>query len=229
MDIEGLGSQVIDQLVEAGLVETPADLYRLSTEQLVTLERMGSKSAQNLVDAIEASKQVRLDRLLFALGIREVGQVTAKSLAQHFQRLDALAQADVEQLEAIEDVGPIMAHHIAAFFSEGHNQAVIDDLLAQGVAPESPQRPQGSAQTPLMGLVFVITGKLESMGREDARAALEALGAKVTGSVSSKTDALVAGEAAGSKYDKAQQLGVRILDEDGLRAVLGNPESFAVE
>ena len=226
MDIEGLGTQVIDQLVEAGWVETPADLYRLNKDQLITLERMGDKSAQNLIDAIEASKQVPLDRLLFALGIREVGQVTAKALARHFKSVSALATASAEALEAIDDVGPIMAGHIEAFFAEPHNQAVIDELFSLGVEPT---RPKAWQDTPLAGLSFVITGRLDSMSREAAKEALEALGAKVTGSVSSKTHALIAGEAPGSKFDKAQQLGIKILDEAGLEALLGNPSAFTLE
>jgi len=226
MDIEGLGSQVIDQLVEAGLVETPADFYRLTVDQLIELERFGQKSAKNLIAAINASRSVNLDRLLFALGIREVGQVTAKALARHFKSLDALASADAETLEEIDDVGPIMAAHIEAFFQEPHNQGVIDELLALGVSPQVPETP---TETPLTGLSFVVTGRLSSMSRDQVKAALEALGAKVTGSVSSKTSALVAGDDAGSKYDKATELGVRILNEEALKALLNNPSGFAVE
>lgn len=219
MDIDGLGERLLEQLVERDLVQSPADLYRLDQETLSKLERMGEKSAANLVASLEASKSVTLGRLLFALGIREVGQVTANSLARHFGTLDALSEASVEALESVPDVGPVMARHIHAFFEEPHNAEVIRALLDAGVHYE-PEKPRRKADLPLAGRTFVLTGSLDRMTRSEARSALEALGAKVSSSVSKKTSAVIAGAEPGSKLEKARDLGVEILDEDGLGELL---------
>lgn len=228
MDIEGLGTQVIAQLVDAGLVETPADLYRLGHDALVGLERMGDKSAQNILDAIDASRQARLERLIFALGIREVGAVTARSLAKHFGTLEHLARATADELEQVPDVGPIMAQHIEAFFAEPHNQKVIEDLLALGIRYDAVEVRDTDSQ-PLNGQTFVLTGKLSAMSRGEAKEALENLGAKVTGSVSKATTAVIAGEDPGSKLEKAQALGVKVLDETELLGLLNDASTNAVE
>ncbi len=219
MDIEGLGSKIIDQLVELDLVGDPADLYALRMETLADLERMAEKSAQNLVDAIERSKDVPLGRLLFALGIREVGEVSARNLARHFGGLDALIAADAEALEAVDDVGPIMAAHIREFFAERRNREVVDRLLAAGVEPKA-EAAEPAGERPLEGLTLVLTGSLDAMPRSAAKKRLEALGAKVTGSVSKKTSAVIAGADPGSKLDKARELGVTVLDESGLLKLL---------
>ena len=210
MDIEGLGDKLVDQLVEADLVHTVADLYLLTHEQLVSLERMGGKSADNLLKALEASKTPPLDRLLYALGIREVGEVTAHSLAAHFGTMEALQQAGEETLTEVSDVGPIVASHVAAFFQQENNRQVIRALSAAGVDWQALEE-QGGEQ-PLAGETWVLTGAL-SMPRIQAKSLLESLGAKVTGSVSAKTTTLLAGEAAGSKLTKAQKLGVNIISE----------------
>jgi DNA ligase (NAD+) len=228
MDIEGLGAQLIAQLVDEGLVQTPADLYRLDKAQLMALERMGEKSAQNILDAIEASKQTQLERLLFALGIREVGAVTALSLACHFSTLEGVMVAELETLEAVPDVGPIMALHIWAFFNEAHNQEVISDLLAQGIHYD-PVEPRAHDNLPLTGATYVLTGRLDSMSRPEAKSRLEQLGAKVSGSVSKNTTALIAGEEAGSKLDKAKSLNVAVLSESELIELLNKPSSIDIE
>ncbi len=221
MDIDGLGTRLVEQLVEQDLVHSPADLYALTQETLAGLERMADKSAANLVQALENSKQVSLGRLLFALGIREVGEVTAANLARHFGTLEALSAASVEDLEAVADVGPIMARHVHAFFEEPHNREVIQALLAAGVE-YTPEQPPDPANLPLTGQTYVLTGSLEQMPRSKARAALEALGAKVTSSVSKNTTALIVGADPGSKLDKAESLGVEILTEDDLLQLLKN-------
>lgn len=217
MDIEGLGEKLIAQLVESGLVETVADLYRLDAGQLAGLERMGEKSATNLVEQLNRSKSPELGRLLFALGIREVGEVTAAQLALHFRDLDALRDADVEALEAVSDVGPIVAAHVHAFFDEPHNLKVIDELLAAGVEWQVPERIEG--EQPLAGQTWVLTGAL-GVPRMKAKGWLESLGAKVSGSVSGKTDVLLAGEAAGSKLARAEKLGVDVMTEEAFRELL---------
>ena len=219
MDIEGLGSKIIDQLVELELVGDPADLYALEVETLADLERMAEKSAQNLVDAIERSKDVPLGRLLFALGIREVGEVSARNLARHFGGLDALMAADPEALEAVEDVGPIMAAHIHEFFDERRNREVVERLLAAGVEPKA-EAAEAAGERPLDGMTLVLTGSLDTMPRSEAKKRLEGLGAKVTGSVSKKTSAVIAGADPGSKLGKARELGVTVLDETGLMKLL---------
>ncbi|PXX98258.1 NAD-dependent DNA ligase LigA [Halomonas sp. LBP4] len=223
LDIDGLGEKLIDQLVERNWVTTPADLFRLEAERLADLPRMAKKSSENLVAALQKAKQTTLARFIFALGIREVGEATAANLARHFGTLEALMEAEVEALEAVEDVGPVVAAHVHTFFRQPHNRETIDDLRAQGVtwAEEAVgERPQ-----PLAGQTWVLTGTLENMTRDEGKARLQALGAKVAGSVSKKTAAVVAGEAAGSKLEKAMQLGVPVLDEAAFLARLERWES----
>lgn len=219
MDIEGLGDKLVDQLVEAGLVHTPADLYRLTVEQLANLDRMGEKSAQNLVAAIAHSRQTTMARFIFALGIRNVGEATARDLAKHFGGLDALLAADGAALQLVPDVGPIVAKSIAAFFAEAHNREVIDGLRQAGVTWEEGQPEQAGPQL-LAGKTLVLTGTLPTLKRDEAKAMIEAAGGKVAGSVSKKTDFVVAGEEAGSKLEKAQELGVAVIDEAGLMKLL---------
>ena len=217
MDIEGLGEKLVVQLVEAGMVESIADLYRLDREQLVSLERMGEKSADNLLEELEKSKNPELDRLLYAMGIREVGEVTARSLAKHFGTLEALVEADEEDLIEVEDVGPVVASHVHAFFREQHNTDVIAALQRAGMHWQAVEESGG--EQPLAGQAWVLTGTL-SMPRARAKTLLESLGARVTGSVSSRTSVVLAGEAAGSKLRKAEKLGVEIVDEEAFRALL---------
>ena len=217
MDIEGLGNKLVDQLVDAGLVSSVADLYRLEADQLSELDRMGEKSATNLVQELERSKQPPLERLLFALGIREVGEVTARALAKHFRSLHELAAADNEALVQVGDVGPVVAGHVRAFFEEEHNLGVIRELREAGVRPVAPEDESGPQ--PLAGQTWVLTGTL-SFPRLRARQLLESLGAKVSGSVSSKTSCVLAGEAAGSKLDKAKKLEIEVLDEPAFRNLL---------
>jgi DNA ligase (NAD+) len=218
MDIEGLGDKLVDQLVEAGLVHTVADLYHLKHEQIASLERMGGKSAENLLKALEDSKKPPLDRLLYALGIREVGEVTARSLAVHFGTMEALREASEETLVEVNDVGPIVASHVATFFQQENNRQVIQALSDAGVVWQALEDQTG--EQPLAGETWVLTGAL-SMPRIQAKNLLESLGAKVTGSVSAKTSALLAGEAAGSKLTKAQKLGVRVISESDFVNYLG--------
>jgi DNA ligase (NAD+) len=220
LDIEGLGDKLIEQLVERELVRTPADLYGLGAEELAGLERMGEKSAANLVAAIAKSRVTTLPRLLYALGIREVGEATALALAQHFGTLEALTRASVEEIQAVEDVGPVVAAHVAAFFASDDHIKGIKALRDKGVKwPEVARAPQGAAE-PLAGRTFVLTGTLDGMTREEAEEALTARGAKVAGSVSKKTSFVVAGADAGSKLARARELGIPVLDERGLRALL---------
>jgi DNA ligase (NAD+) len=222
MDIEGLGDKLVEQLDENGLVKTVADIYSLKAEDIAALERMGEKSAQNLIMALEKSKSTTLPRFLYALGIREVGEATARSLANHFLTLDAIEQADEDALQETPDVGPIVASHIASFFRQEHNIEVLQGLIAAGVHWPAIEKPEEAAQ-PLDGKTFVLTGAL-SRPRDQIKAQLEALGAKVAGSVSKKTDYVVAGEAAGSKLAKAQDLGIDILDEDQLQEMINAVE-----
>jgi DNA ligase (NAD+) len=219
LDIEGLGEKLVEQLVDTGFVSTVADVFGLSKEQLVSLERMGEKSAENLLSAIDSSKRTTLPRLLFALGIREVGEATALSLATHFGSLERLMQADETALLEVEDVGPIMAAHITHFFANTENEKVIADLRAQGV--NWPEHESRQVSDVLAGQTWVLTGTLDTMTRDEARDRLQALGAKVAGSVSKKTSVVVAGPGAGSKLEKALELGVKVLDEQGLIDVLG--------
>ncbi len=218
MDIEGLGDKLVEQLVECELVHDPADLYGLTREQLASLERMGDKSADNLLQALEHSKTTTLARFLYALGIREVGEATAAALARHFGALEAIEQADEERLQQVPDVGPIVASHVSAFFRQTHNIEVIEKLRRAGVHWEEGPVAE-PAQQPLSGQSFVLTGTL-SRPRQEVKEQLEALGAKVAGSVSKKTRYVVAGEEAGSKLEKARELGVEILDEEGLERLL---------
>jgi DNA ligase (NAD+) len=211
MDIEGLGDKLVEQLVDAGLVHSILDVYSLGEEQVAALDRMGKKSAANLVAAIARSRDTTLARFLFGLGIRDVGEATAETLAAHFGDLEALRAADEERLQEVPDVGPVVATEIRSFFAEKHNQEVLDGLvkLVRWPAPAAP----ASGDAPLAGKRFVITGTLEAMARNVAKRRLEALGAKVSGSVSRKTDYVVAGANPGSKRSKAEELGVDILDE----------------
>ncbi|MEB2347491.1 MAG: NAD-dependent DNA ligase LigA [Comamonadaceae bacterium] len=219
MDIEGLGEKLADQLVDQALIHSLPDIYGLQVEQLAGLDRMGEKSAQNLCDALEKSKRTTLARFLYALGIRNVGEATAKDLARHFGTLDALMAADVDALMQVSDVGPIVAASIHTFFAQPHNREVVQQLVAAGVQ-WSDAEPAPAAQLPLAGKTVVLTGQLPTLTRDEAKDLLEAAGAKVAGSVSKKTSYVVAGAEAGSKLAKAQALGVPVLDEDGMRALL---------
>ncbi|MAK70515.1 MAG: DNA ligase (NAD(+)) LigA [Idiomarina sp.] len=218
MDIDGLGDKIVEQLIERDWIKSPADLYKLTEPMLASLPRMGQKSAKNLVNAIAATRETTLSRFIYALGIREVGEATAAALASYFQQLDAITEASVEQLQEVDDIGTVVAQHIHAFFAEPHNQTVVQQLR------EIIEWPEGEAVGPvddrLAGNTYVLTGTLSSMTRDEAKQALEALGAKVTGSVSKKTTAVIAGEAAGSKLAKAEKLGVAVLSEDELKALL---------
>jgi DNA ligase (NAD+) len=212
MDIEGLGEKLVEQLVDAGLVRSILDIYALTEEQVAALDRMGKKSAANLVAAIERSRDTTLARFLYALGIRDVGEATALALATHFGDMDSLRAADEERLQEVPDVGPVVARQITSFFAETHNQEVLDGLVK---LLRWPTEDHGhAAEAPLAGKRFVITGTLDAMPRNEAKRRLQALGAKVSGSVSRNTDYLVAGANPGSKRSKAEQLGVSILDED---------------
>jgi len=221
MDIEGLGSKLVEQLVEGKLVESAADLYSLTAAQLAALDRMAEKSADNLVAALEASKQTTLQRFLFALGIRDVGEATAAALAGHFGSLEALMEANREQIEEVPDVGPVIAEHVHAFFQERHNRDVIDKLRKSGVAWPDVVRAAGE-HLPLAGKTFVLTGTLAGMGRAEAQDRIRELGGKASGSVSGKTDYVVAGADAGSKLRKAEKLGVPVLDENEFLKLIGS-------
>jgi len=225
MDIEGLGDKLVEQLVESGRVETPADLYTLTVEELAGLERMGEKSAANLVKALERSRRTTLPRFLFALGMRDVGEATALALATHFGRLEELQSAALEEIEEVRDVGPVVAAHVRDFFAEERNRAVIDALRRHGVhwPDAAPQR--AAAGGPLEGETVVITGTLATLTRDEARDAARAAGATVTDSVSRRTTLLVVGAEAGSKLRKAQELGVPVVDEDGFLRRLGAPRA----
>jgi DNA ligase (NAD+) len=212
MDIEGLGDKIIEQLVEQDLVKSPADLYTLRLEQLSELERMGEKSASKLLQAIDKSRDTTLPRFLYALGIRDVGEATALALAQHFGKLEKLLDASADEIQQVQDVGPVVAANVAAFFASSEHRKVIARLQEEGVRWPDVVRPSVAGQ-PLAGMTFVITGSLDSMSREEAQGALIALGAKVSGSVSRKTRYVVAGAEPGSKLKKATELGVEVLDE----------------
>ncbi|MFV0447729.1 MAG: NAD-dependent DNA ligase LigA [Vibrio sp.] len=216
MDVDGLGDKVIEQLVDKEMVVTPADLFKLRAGELTILERMGPKSAQNIVNALEKSKQTTLPRFMYSLGIREVGEATALNLAQYFSNLAAVSKASVEQLIEVPDVGHVVANHIHSFFAQENNQRVIEELMELGVEWQDIEPKNDDTPQPLAGKIVVLTGSLSQLSRGDAKAALQALGAKVTGSVSKNTDILFAGEAAGSKLAKAQELGVEIRDEQDL-------------
>jgi DNA ligase (NAD+) len=220
MDIEGLGEKLVDQLVDAGLVSDPADVYDLTLEKLVELERMGEKSAKNLLDALEKSKKTTFARFLYALGIRDVGEATALALAAHVDSLDELMDADEERLQEVPDIGPVVAGHLRAFFEQPHNRGIIRRLREQGIHwPRT--RVVAPVDSPLAGKQVVLTGTLQSMSRDEAKAKLRALGAKVAGSVSKKTDIVVAGENAGSKLDKAVSFGITVWEEAELLRLIG--------
>ena len=220
MDIEGLGEKLVDQLVDHDIVKTAADLYRLGLIALTGLERMAEKSAQNVLQAIERSKSTTLARFVFALGIRNVGEATAKELARHFGSLDRLMQARAEALQQVADVGPVVALSIAQFFSEAHNREVIEQMRACGVHWQEGAPGAAVALSKLAGRTFVLTGTLPNLSRDEAKELIEAQGGKVAGSVSKKTDYVVAGAEAGSKLAKAEELGITVLDEAGLLQLL---------
>jgi len=224
MDIEGLGDKLVEQLVESGRVKTPADLYTLGPDELAALDRMGPKSAANLVDALDRSKQTTLPRFLFALGIRDVGESTALALAQHFGSLQALQQASVEEIQQVRDVGPVVAAHVRSFFDEAGNSEVVVALRRAGVSWPEGTRVRATAEGPMTGEVVVITGTLGSMSRDEAREAARAAGATVTDSVSRKTTLLVTGGEPGSKLRKARELGVRVVEEPEFLRLLGRAE-----
>jgi DNA ligase (NAD+) len=220
LDIEGLGAKLIEQLVLVDRLKTPADIFQLTREELSALERMGDKSADNLISSIEASKSTSLSRFLYALGIREVGESTAAALALHYGMLERVAQATDEDLQTVPDVGPIVAARIRSFFGEQHNIDVIAMLRELGVSWPENEPVLPTSDGPLAGKTFVITGTLPGMTRDEAKERIQAAGGKVTGSVSGKTDYLLAGEKAGSKLSKAETLGVEILDEAALLALI---------
>ncbi len=222
MDIEGLGEQLVEQLVDKGLVTTAADFYKLGLVVLAELDRMAAKSAQNVLDALEKSKSTTLARFIYALGIRHVGESTAKALARHFGKLDALLDASEEQVLAVDDIGPVVAHSIRTFLSDPLNRELIAQLRAAGVHWDETEPERGLQH--LAGQTFVLTGTLPTLKRDDAQAMIEAAGGKVSGSVSKKTSYVVAGAEAGSKLAKAEELGIPILDEEGLKKLLESAE-----
>lgn len=217
--IDGLGEKMVDMLVDKGLLKTPADIYRLTTAQLAELDRMGEKSAENLINAIAASKETTLARFIFALGIRHVGEAGARDLALYFRTLEALRAATVEDLLQVHDVGEVLAESIRAFFDEPHNNAVVDELLSEGVHWK---QEEVQVNPEVAGKTFVLTGTLPTLSRDKAKDMILSLGGKVSGSVSKKTDYVLAGEAAGSKLEKAQSLGVAIIDEARFMQMIGN-------
>jgi DNA ligase (NAD+) len=221
MDIEGLGDKLVEQLVDGAIVRVLPDLYKLGVLKLAGLDRMAEKSAQNLVAGIEKSKHTTLGRFLFALGIRHVGETTAKDLARHFGAIDRIMDASVEQLLQVKDVGPVVAESIHTFFQQPHNREVVEQLRAAGVQWEEGEGAQAAAgPQPLLGKTLVLTGTLPTLSRDEAKDLIEAAGGKVSGSVSKKTHYVVAGAEAGSKLDKANELGLTVLDEDGLLSLL---------
>jgi len=220
MDIEGLGDKIVDQLVDSGLIRTLPELYKLGVAKLHELDRMGEKSAQNLLANIEKSKKTTLSRFLYALGVRHVGETTAKDLAKHFGSLDRILDASEPQLLEVNDVGPIVAQSIHTFFAQPHNREVVEQLRACGIEWTEDDGTADKAPKPLLGMTFVLTGTLPTLSRDDAKDMIEAAGGKVSGSVSKKTHYVVAGAEAGSKLEKAQELGTTILDEAGLLELL---------
>ncbi|CDG87234.1 NAD-dependent DNA ligase LigA [Xenorhabdus bovienii] len=223
MDVDGMGEKIIEQLVDKEYVKTPADLFRLTAGKLTGLERMGPKSAQNVIDALEKSKKTTFARFIYSLGIREVGEATAVNLVSYFATLEKLRAADTEALIAVQDVGGVVASHVVNFFNELHNQTVIDDLIDNiGIHWESVETLQSNTVgNPFVGKIVVLTGSLSRLSRDEAKDKLTALGAKVTGSVSKKTDLVIAGEAAGSKLVKATELGIEVIDEEEMLRLLG--------
>ncbi len=224
VDIEDLGDKLVEQLVEAGLVKTLPDLYKLGFSHLASLDRMADKSANNLLRSLEKSKQTTLPRFLFGLGIRHVGEATAKDLARHFGNMDAIMTATTDQLLQVRDVGPVVANSLRTFFDQAHNREVVEQLRACGMVWAEGES-QADAPMPLAGQTFVLTGTLPTLSRDQAKDMLERLGAKVAGSVSKKTSAVVAGAEAGSKLDKAQELGVPVMDEAGLLALIATHQA----
>ncbi len=222
VEVEGLGDKLVDQLVDANIIKTLPDLYRLGLASFAALDRMAEKSALNIVHALQKSKQTTLPRFLYGLGIRHVGEATAKALARHFGKLDAIMDATLEKLTGVADVGPIVALSLRTFFDQAHNREVVEQLRACGLTWEEGEPVEGALK-PLAGKTFVITGTLPTLSRDEAKDLLEAAGAKVAGSVSKKTNYLVAGAEAGSKLDKARELGVEVIDEDGLLALVNEP------
>ena len=222
MNIDGLGDKLIDQLVDEGLLESVADLFRLTKESVGMLDWMGEKSSENLLSSVAAARQTTLPKLIYALGIREVGEATARSLAEHFMTLDAMLAASVEALEDVDDVGPVVAQHIRAFAEDGRNGTILDELQAAGV--NWPDVALDAGEGPLAGTIWVVTGKLVAMSREEAESRLRALGAKTASSVSKKTTSVVAGPGAGSKRKRAESLAVPIIDESALLVVLESHE-----
>ncbi len=221
MDIDGLGDKLIEQLVDLDLIHSPADLYHLTPEQFAELERMAEKSANNLLSALDASRSTTLAKFIYALGIREVGETTAESLAGYFGSMEGLQKADIEALMQVEDVGPVVAENVYSFFQQQKNRQIINDLVEQGVHWPNLEQNGNVARQGLAGHSYVITGTLEGLSRDQAAAKLKALGARVSSSVSSKTTAVIAGEKPGSKVTKAEALGVEILDQAGFEALLG--------
>jgi DNA ligase (NAD+) len=228
MNIKGLGEKLVDHFVDHGIIETPADLYKLDSTVVAALERMAEKSAANLINAIEKSKETTLARFIYALGIRNVGETTARDLARHFGQLDRVIAADAQTLQQVQDIGPVVAQSMTDFFAEKHNLEVITQLRTRGVRWEEREVRQQSATAGvarlsavgIAGRTFVLTGTLPTLTREEATQRIEAEGGKVSDSVSKKTDYVVAGDEPGSKYDKAMELGIPVLDEKGLLKLL---------
>ena len=219
MDIEGLGEKLVDQLVDNHIVKTPADLYKLGINALSGLEHMAEKSAGNVIAAIDRSKHTTLARFIYALGIRNVGESTARDLAQHFASIEELASADVAALQQVPDVGPVVAQSIAQFFAEPRNREVVEQLLAAGVSFKRVAR-EALGSSKVRGKTFVLTGSLPNLTRDEAKQRIETRGGRITANVSKKTDYVVVGADAGSKYDKAVELGITLLDETGLLELL---------
>jgi len=220
LDVDGLGSKLIEQLVAIDRIETAADLYHLERDELAGMDRMGEKSAENLLAAIERSKDTTLARFLYGLGIREVGEATARSLAAHYGKLTSIMKADEESLQTVQDVGPIVASRIHSFFAEKHNQKVVKGLIDSGLTWKETKPSPKAADGPLSGKIFVLTGTMSNMTRDEAKDKIQAAGGKVTGSVSKKTNFVVYGDNAGSKLTKAQKLGIETIDEDALQKIL---------
>src|SRR5437016_13598535 len=216
MNIEGMGDALVSQLTDRGMVKNVADIYRLTKDDLLQLERMGEKSAENVLAEIEASKKLPLERVIYGLGIRFVGERTAQFLAEHFGSLDAIMQASAEELEEVNEVGPRIAESIVEFFSDPHNRKLVDDLRKAGLTLTGKKKEKG---TKLAGKTFVLTGTLERHTRDEAKRMIEDAGGRVSGSVSKKTDYVVAGSDAGSKLDKARELGVSVIGEEDLEGL----------
>jgi DNA ligase (NAD+) len=220
MNIDGLGDALVNQLSERGMVKNVADLYRLTQDDLLKLERMGEKSAENVLREIQASKKLPLERVIYGLGIRFVGERTAQFLAEHFGSLDAIMQASAEELEEVNEVGPRIAESIVEFFSDEHNRRLVDDLRKAGLTLKGQKKEKG---TKLAGKTFVLTGTLARHSRDEAKKMIEDAGGRVSGSVSKKTDYVVAGADAGSKLDKARELGVTVIGEEEMESLVGMP------